>query len=138
MVIYGERFDYNNYTLTEQQERVARCRAEAARKGRQRARRWAQRRKQGDGHPARARAHQLAESPRYEYGHSDGQAFCEPYYLGDRYTGHYFGGESLVVQYVVGELHNGQVTAAHFIAGHFEQGDTQGLFLVMEQAGPAD
>ncbi len=41
MVLYGERFDYSKtQQLTEVQKRVARCRAEAARKGREQARLW--------------------------------------------------------------------------------------------------
>ena len=46
MVIYGERFDYSDVRLTEEQRHVARCRAEAARRGRLQARRWATRRRQ--------------------------------------------------------------------------------------------
>ena len=143
MVIFGERFDYSKVTLTEQQERVARCRAEAALRGRQQARRWAAKRRrqakgQGAGHPARhthaRHSVRVAESPRYDHAH--GQPFA--YYLGEYYTGQYYDGESLVVQFVVGELHNGEFPAAHFIAGQFEDGDSQGLFLVMEQAGSAE
>ena len=39
MVMYGERFDYSKISLTEE-KRVARSRADAARWGREQARRW--------------------------------------------------------------------------------------------------
>ena len=41
MVLYGERFDYSEPPQhTQEQQRVARCRAEAASWGRDQARRW--------------------------------------------------------------------------------------------------
>ena len=40
MVVYGERFVYSKPEHSKEAERVARCRAEAARWGREKARRW--------------------------------------------------------------------------------------------------
>ena len=49
MVVYGQRFDYSEAQISEQAARVARCRSEAARRGRQQARRWAAKRRQAQG-----------------------------------------------------------------------------------------
>ncbi len=149
MVLFGEKFDYGKVHLTKEQERVSSCRAEAARKGREQARRWAARKRrqtqgQADGHPAHGThagqgvhaPQQVANSPRPE--HSNDQSASGQYYCEEYYTGGYHDGESLVVQFVAGELHDGESPAAQFIVGQFENGDSLGLFLIMTPAGSAD
>ena len=100
MVIYGQQFEYSEVRLTDAQKRVARCRAEAAQRGRQQARLWALKRQapgQGHGQPQ----HGAPSNSRRE-GHV-ASSLC---YLGD-----YF-----IIQFLYEELCKGALPQAQFIA----------------------
>ena len=149
MVIFGERFDYSNTHLTKEQQRVARCRAEAARRGREQARRWRAKKaaqQHGDApvlerRPARGvdTSHGRARPPQpdppivhclmpvYSYG----QPPSGEYRLGQYYTGDYCDGESFIVQFVAAELCYGDSPILQLISGQFEDDEYLGQFLLM-------